>query len=344
MKKVLVLLLSLVLMFALVACGGGDKKSTAKGEGSTDIESFTPVKLRVGHSHSETEIPHLEMLQMAQNIFDRTGGKVIVEIYPSNQLGTNEDLVEQMRFGTNLALYADPGRLDSFAKGVSAISAPFVISGYEDIERLNDLPVVKGWMNTLENNYGLTVLSWNWCQGYRNVFANKGGRTPKDFAGVQLRAATAPIWVATVETLGATAVALEFGEMYSGIQTKIVDGCEQNYGAIYNNSIYEVISTMTETRHVYLANCVIISSKWLRNLPQEFQDIILEECNAGGQRTSEKLAELDDFYFKEMQKYGMKVISHDELDMKAFMANAELAYKKLGLTEAVNALKADLGK
>lgn len=199
-------------------------------------------------------------------------------------------------------------------------------------------------MDKLEKDYGLTVMAWNWCQGFRNVFATKGGTTPADFQGVLLRCANAPVWNETVKALGATPVALEFGEMYSGIQTKLVDGCEQNYGSIYNNAIHEVITTMTETRHVYLANCVVISSQWLRSLPEEYQDIIVDECRAGGERASTALAELDESYLNSMVEYGMEVIPYEELDIDAFKANAEAAYETLGIADAVAALKADLGK
>lgn len=336
MKKTLALLLALVMVFALCA--------TAFADGEDPYADFKPVTLRIGHSHSESEIPHLEMVKMAENIAERTNGKVTVEIYASNSLGSNEDVLEQARLGANIAQYCDPGRLDTYAPGVSAISAAYVVEGYDDIAKLMDCPTVQAWMNTMEKDFGLTVLAWNWCQGFRNIFATKGGTTPDDFNGLLLRAATSPSWVATVKALGATPVALEFGEMYSGIQTHVCDGCEQNYGSVYNNAIYEVINSITETRHVYLANCVVISSEWLRALPEEFQSIILEECQAAGERTSQQLAELDDYYLDEMIKYGLEFIPYEDLDMDAFKANAEAVYETLGITEAVNSLKADLGK
>lgn len=356
-NKLVAILLLAAMVFALAACGSAnttaapataapaaDNAAAAAPAADDPFADMDAVTLRLGHSHSESEVPHEELVAMADRIAERTNGKVTVEIYASNTLGSNEDVLEQARLGTNIAQYCDPGRLDNYVHGVSAISAPYVIEGYDDIAALKDCPTVQGWEADLENNYGLTVLAWNFCQGYRNVFATKGGTTPADFKGVQLRSATAPVWVATVEALGATPVALEFGEMYSGIQTKIVDGCEQNYGSIYNNAIYEVISVMTETRHVYLANCVVVSSQWLRSLPQAAQDIILEEFNLAGQYTSERLAELDDFYRTEMVNKGMEVIPYEDLDIDAFKANAEAVYKTLDIVDAVNSLKADLGK
>lgn len=353
-KKLFALLLAAAMIFTFAACGSNDatpsdaptstEPNSSTAPSDDPYADFEPVVLRLGHSHSESEVPHEEMMKMAENIAERTNGKVTVEVYANNSIGTNEDVLEQMRTGTNIAFYTDPGRLDTYVPGFSAITAPYVIEGYEDIEALKDCPTVQGWTDKLENDFGITVLSFNFAQGFRNVFATKGGTCPDDFEGVQLRSATSPIWVATVEALGATPVALEFGEMYSGIQTKIVDGCEQNYGAVYNNAIYEVISTMTETRHVYLANCVVISTQWLKSLPEEFQDIIIEECEAAGERTSQGLAELDDYYLQQMVDYGMEVIPYEDLDIDAFKANAEIAYETLGLTDAVNSLKADLGK
>lgn len=353
-NKLVAILLLVAMIFALAACGSSTSapaatttEAPAAPAAPAENDPFAamePVTLRLGHSHSESEVPHEELVAMAERISERTNGKVTVEVYASNSLGSNEDVLEQARLGTNIAQYCDPGRLDNYVHGVSAISAPYVIEGYDDIAALKSCPSVQEWEGELENDFGLTVLAWNFCQGYRNIFATKGGTTPSDFKGVQLRSATAPVWVATVEALGATPVALEFGEMYSGIQTKIVDGCEQNYGSIYNNAIYEVITTMTETRHVYLANCVVVSSQWLRSLPQEAQDIILDEFNIAGEKTSERLAELDNFYREEMVNKGMEVIPYEDLDIAAFKANAEAVYETLNIVDAVNSLKADLGK
>lgn len=353
-NKLVAILLLAAMIFALAACGSSTSapaatttEAPAAPAAPAENDPFAamePVTLRLGHSHSESEVPHEELVAMAERISERTNGKVTVEVYASNSLGSNEDVLEQARLGTNIAQYCDPGRLDNYVHGVSAISAPYVIEGYDDIAALKSCPSVQEWEGKLENDFGLTVLAWNFCQGYRNIFATKGGTTPSDFKGVQLRSATAPVWVATVEALGATPVALEFGEMYSGIQTKIVDGCEQNYGSIYNNAIYEVITTMTETRHVYLANCVVVSSQWLRSLPQEAQDIILDEFNIAGEKTSERLAELDNFYREEMVNKGMEVIPYEDLDIAAFKANAEAVYETLNIVDAVNSLKADLGK
>ena len=88
----------------------------------------------------------------------------------------------------------------------------------------------------------------------------------------------------------------------------------------------------------------MVSSQWLRSLPQEAQDIILDEFNIAGEKTSERLAELDNFYREEMVNKGMEVIPYEDLDIAAFKANAEAVYETLNIVDAVNSLKADLGK
>lgn len=152
-------LLTLVMLLSLCACGQSAPAATAapaateapaaepEAPAAEPAEAKEPTyTLRVGHSHSESEVPHTEMLAMAAAIEERTNGDVKVEIYPSNQLGSNEDTLEQARMGTNIAVYCDPGRLDTYVPGVSAISAPYVIEGYDDIAALNDCPPSRiGW-------------------------------------------------------------------------------------------------------------------------------------------------------------------------------------------------------
>ncbi len=359
-KKWIAVILCLVMALASTACGStqttAEKPATAApadkpaepAEATNTADpyaDFKPVVLRVGHAHNEQEVPHLEMVNMANAIAERTNGKITVEIYPNNSIGSNEDAIEQMRLGTNLAFYTDCGRLDTYVPGMCAISAPYVIEGFEDNAKLKDLPLVQEWTKKLEDDFGLTVLAFNWCQGFRAVFSNKGGTSPADFANVQLRSATSPIWVGAVETIGATAVPLELGETYSAIQTKLVDGCENNYGNLYNSAIYEVANTLYETRHVFHANTVVISSAWLRALPEEFQQIIIEECQAAGARTSQRLAESDNSCIEDMvNNHGVTFIPYEDMDIDAFKANAEKVYKNLGIVDQVAMLKEQLGK
>ena len=119
-------------------------------------------------------------------------------------------------------------------------------------------------------------------QGFRNVMANVQARSPRELRGVRIRTAPAPAWLATVNSLGATATGLPYGELYNGIQTGVVDGAELPVSAARALSVEEVADYLIETRHIYQMNVLVASAEWFNSLPKEYQDILLEEADKAG--------------------------------------------------------------
>ncbi len=302
-----------------------------------------PAVLRFAHAQAESDFAHIEAVKWGERVAARTSGQVSIEVYANAQLGVSgEDLMEQQRQGSNLAYNADAGRVAQFVPEFAAIAAPYVIENYEQLAALPQLPCIQAWTRQLEQN-DLTVIAWNWAQGYRHIYANKTGNSPADFANTTLRAAEAPLWVEAVKTLGAIPVVLPYGEMYTGIQTKIVDGCEQSVGTAYNMKLYEVCKYMVETRHIYMGNCITVGTKWLDTLSEEHRRIVIEECVAAGDAIARSQAASDLQYIEEMVKAGLTLVPYADLDIAAFKKQAEASYAALGVDEAIRLLKQDLG-
>jgi TRAP-type C4-dicarboxylate transport system substrate-binding protein len=144
--------------------------------------------------------------------------------------------------------------------------------------------------------------------------------------------------------MGCTATALAYGEVYTGIQTKVVDGCELPYNAANNIKIAEVTKYVMETGHVFQVNTMVISKAWLDKLPAEYQQILIDECNKAGAAASVALAEQTAKSRQAMVDKGLKVISREELDIPAFVKSSASAYTALGLTDVRARVYADIGK
>jgi TRAP-type C4-dicarboxylate transport system substrate-binding protein len=150
--------------------------------------------------------------------------------------------------------------------------------------------------------------------------------------------------VESVNALGCTAVSLPYGEQYTGIQTKVVDGCEQPYNAGVNLKLYEVCKYVMETGHIFATNTMVVSQAWLTKLPQNYQNILIDECNKMGEAASKALEEQTAGSKKVMIDNGITVIGRDQLDMQAFIRESAKAYAALGLTEVRAAVYKDIGK
>jgi TRAP-type transport system periplasmic protein len=204
-------------------------------------------------------------------------------------------------------------------------------------------PTVKGWLDDLADKHGLKILSFSWVQGYRHFFTNKPIRTPEDLKGLRIRTPPAPIWQESIRALGATPVALAFGEMYPALQQKVMDGVELVYNNIPAGRFYEVLKYVSETRHIMLVNFEAIRAKWFNSLPAEYQKILVEECDKAGVETSKLIMEkLEKDVKADLRKRGMVV--GDNVDLAAFKKAGAKAYEVLKIADAKNKVFKEIGK
>jgi tripartite ATP-independent transporter DctP family solute receptor len=299
--------------------------------------------LKFNHVLGPKEPYHLGFQKWAKAVGERTKGGLKIEVFPSAQLGVEEDILEQIRAGANLGQNTDSARMGNYIPGIAVMNGPYFAETLEEVAKLRNLPTVKGWLDELANKYGLKIVSFSWVQGYRNFFTNKPVRNPEDLKGLRIRTPPAPIWQESVRALGATPVALAFGEMYPALQQKVVDGVELVYNNIPAGRFYEVLKYVSETRHIMLINFEAISSKWFNTLPANYQKILVEECDKAGMETSKLIMEkLEKDVKKDLIKRGMIVV--DNVNLPAFKKAGEKAYEVLKIADVKQEVFKEMGK
>jgi TRAP-type C4-dicarboxylate transport system substrate-binding protein len=300
--------------------------------------------LRFGHALTDQDIYNAHMIEWAEAVSKATNGDVLIEIYPSSQLGSEEDVLEQIRQGANIGWQTDFARLGSYVNGLSVVNAPFFVDNLDEAFKLQGSATIKKLNEELAQKFGIAHISFDWIQGQRHVFANKIAKSPAEMKGLLIRAAPAPIWAESVNSMGCKATPLPYGEIYTGIQTKVVDGCELPYNAANNLKLSEVVSYVMETGHIFQLNAMVVSDAWLKKLPANYQKILIDECNKAGERATHALAKQTESSKQAMIKGGVKVIPREELDIAAFKASSIQAYNILGLTSFRDQIYAEIGK
>jgi len=222
------------------------------------------------------------------------------------------------------------------------MNGPYFVESLEEVWALNDLPMVQEWIDKLANEYGIRVLSFNWVQGFRHFMTNKPISKPADLAGLKIRTPPAPIWQESVRALGAVPTAMNFGEMYTGIQQGVVDGAELVYDNIEDHALHEVLDYVNETKHFLLINFEVISERWFQSLPKEYQEILVEECNKAGMEASYEIERDTAAKRARAQELGMTI--HTDIDYDAFRKAGLAAYERLGLTKVREEIYRQLGK
>ncbi|MCG8479736.1 MAG: C4-dicarboxylate TRAP transporter substrate-binding protein [Spirochaetales bacterium] len=334
MKKMIALFVLMPLMSVMLP-------ATGQGEASDETEQYV---LRFGHVQTEAEEYHQAYVRWAEAVRERTNGGLIIEVFPNAQLGREEDILEQMRRGSNVGWQTDPARLGDYVEEFSVLYGAYLLSGYEDFEALLGSPTIEEWSQRLEDEYDIKVLSYAYAQGFRNIMANERATSPEELRGVRIRTAPAPAWLATVNSLGATATGLPYGELYNGIQTGVVDGAELPSSAARALSVHEVADYLIETRHIYQMNIQVVSAEWFNSLPADYQQILMEECDRAGLAATRALEAKADTDMQYLLDNGMTHIPWSDLAQDAFIESGQQSYAELGIVDAKEAIYAELGR
>lgn len=306
--------------------------------GAASAQEF---KFSLSTSQPITDPLVIAMQGAEKRIEERSEGRVDVTIYPSSQLGEDNDVLEQIRSGAPIAVLVDAGRLAPFMSELGILAAPYLVNDYKQYSAITESPVYQEWVEKLAENAGLRLLNYNWFQGTRQMFTKKLVEKPADLSGVRVRTIDAPSWIATVSSMGATPAPMAWSEVYSALQLGAVDGAEAQLTGAAGIKLQEVTTNVALTNHIQLFTGLATSQQWWEGLPEDVRTIISEELKAAGEEatrmTADKLAEVQAM----MEAAGVKF---NEVDLAPFREATAKVYEEVGLVEAREALQPYLPK
>ena len=343
-KKIISIILALVMVITLAACSPKVQDTPAPAPAAEPEAKAQPEKtyvLKHAHVLSATEPFNKGFMKWAEAVKERTNGGLTIEVFPGSQLGVEEDLLEQAKQGVNVGHNTDSARLGMYVKEMAVMNGPYFVENLDEVAKLKDSATLQKYIDEVEK-YGLKVISYNWVQTLRHFFTNKEIDKPGDLKGLRIRTPGSPIWQESVRALGAEPVAMNFGDMYSGIQQGAVDGAELVYANIPGGKLFEVLDYANETGHILLINFQVVSAEWFNSLPEDYQKILMEECDKAGMETSKEMEANIDNIKADLKAKGMTI--NEDPDIAAFKKAGEKAYEVLKLTEVKQKIWEEIGK
>ncbi len=252
----------LCLMFSAGLCSSGAvQASTLK----LKLATVTPPH----HAYNEGA------REFAKRVREATGGAIDIRVYPGGQLGKGErELLEGMQIGTiDLAVTAT-GPVSGFSESMMVLDLPFLFRDYLHVDAVLDGPVGRKLLDDLERT-GLKGLSF-FENGFRN-FTNsvRPLLEPSDFKGLKFRTMENPVHLASVRSLGAQAVPMSWGEVYTSLQTKVIDGQENPVAIIHVNKLNEVQQYLSLTGHFYSPAPLTMSLRRFESLKPDWQKLLI---------------------------------------------------------------------
>ena len=205
--------------------------------------------IRFGHLNNPDHPVSMGVKKFAELVAAKSGGKLQVKEFPSNQLGTEQQQTSALQGGVQEMQAPATTSLVGIVKDYGVIDFPFTVSTHAQAFALLDGPLGKALLEKLPEK-GLIGLAY-WDLGFRNVTDSKRPITrPEDLDGLKLRVIPNPVFLDTFKAFKASPVPMSFSELYTALETKTVDGQENPYAVILSNKFYEVQKYVSGTNHV----------------------------------------------------------------------------------------------
>ncbi len=304
MKKVLLLLSTVLLIAMLAACGNGD--SSSNGDGDESASGDGKVKtIKAGIGLNEDHPQYKGLLKFKEIVEKKTDGKVKVETYHSGQLGDDRSMTEALQLGTQEVTIPSTAPLANFVPEFSVFDIPFLFPNEEVADKVLDGQVGQDILKKLEDQ-NLVGLAY-WENGFRDVTNSKHPiKTMDDFKGLKLRTMENDLHLDAFKALGANPTPMAFTELFTAMQQGTVDGQENPYATIYLQKFYEVQKYVSNTHHIYSPFVFLMSKDFYDGLSEDQQKIVKEAAVEAGKYERKLNREANDKYLDKLQEEGMK--------------------------------------
>jgi tripartite ATP-independent transporter DctP family solute receptor len=303
-------------------------------------------KLKFGNIVSGDHPLNTSMAKVRERVLKETGGRVLIELFPKNQLGSDADMLSQLRSGA-LELFAQTGVLMSTLVPVASINGVgFAYPTYDKVWESLDGPLGKHIRGAFEKA-GLVCMEKSYNHGFRQVTSStKPIRTPDDFNGFKIRVPPSPLWTSMFKAFGASPVSIPWAETYSAMQTKIADGLEQPLIGLLVDKMYEVQKYCSETNHMWDGFWVLANRRVWERLPPTIQEILDRNINQEALAQRKEVEHMNATLQAELQKRGLEFfkVKNEDFRQRLVSAGFYQEWQKRYGDEAWALLEATTGK
>lgn len=271
-KRVLLLLAAaLIFAVALTGCAGGGNKGANE---AAKEEKYT-LKFYFCTADNEDDPYAIGAHTFKQIVEEKTKGRVDVKLYPNGQLGGERDAIEGISLGTiDMGLITN-APISGFVPQFQALDLPFIFKDNEQAFKVLDGEFGQNMLKRLEQRgiIGLGFAEGGFRQMINNVRPIK---IPADVTGIKFRVMENPIYIGMFKALGSNPTPMAWGEVFTAVQQKTIDGLEIPIPVIHQNKLYEVTKYLSLTNHTYSPLIYMISKKTWDKLPSDIQKAIEE--------------------------------------------------------------------
>lgn len=275
-KAVNCLIILLAVMLMLTGC------AQQGAQHSADATAENPMILTLAHNMAENHTVHIALEEFADRVFELSGGRIVVNIYPNGQLGSEVEVLEQLMAGVVAMTKVSAPGLATYNNAYHTFGLPYLFDSTEDFYHVMDSSQMRDFFLSTEDD-GFVALTY-YTSGARSFYTkDKAIRTPSDLRGLKIRVQDMASQIDMMQALGGTPVAMAYGDVYTSLQTGIIDGTENNETALTTGLHGEVCKVFSVDEHAMIPDVLVMSSDVWARISEADRELILQAARESTQ-------------------------------------------------------------
>lgn len=293
--KKLIRFSAFILLFATVSCAGPSDKT----------------ELKLAHGLPTDHPVHEAMMFMAQRTSELSNGKLTIDIYPAEQLGSEQQCVELLQIGSLAITKVSAAVMESFVEDYKVFGLPYIFRSKEHAYKVFDGEIGKDLLLSTAGKRLRGLCYYD--AGSRSFYTiSKPIEHPDDLAGMKIRVMNSVTAVGMVRALGGSATPISWGELYTALQSGVVDGAENNPPSLYTSRHYEVCKYYSLDEHTTIPDVLVISQVVWDKLSEQEQEWIQQAADESAVLQRKLWAESEEESMAEVQKAGVQINRPDK--------------------------------
>jgi tripartite ATP-independent transporter DctP family solute receptor len=301
--------------------------------------------LKLANNSPVTHPQSVRQQEAADRIKAATNGSVEIQVFPNNQLGSDTDMLSQLRTGAIDYFTLSGLILSTLVPAASINGIGFAFKDYDTVWKAMD-GKLGAYVRGEIGKRGLVAMDKMWDNGFRQITSSTHPiKEPTDLRGFKIRVPVSPLWTSMFQALGASPISINFSEVYSALQTKIAEGQENPLSLIAIAKLYEVQKYVSMTSHMWDGFWMLANKQSFAGLSADAQAIVARELNKSALEERADIAKLNESVAGDLKSKGLEFV---EVDKPAFRAALKSAgfyadWKKKYGDEAWGILESEVG-
>ncbi|NEU31003.1 DctP family TRAP transporter solute-binding subunit [bacterium LRH843] len=318
-----------VLIALTAACSSGSSstkpseapanESDSEAKGEAAIEK---IEINIAHGNQPDEPIGKLAEKWKELAAERSNGAIELKIYPSSQLGSEKDVVEQARMGNNVIIMTGYGFLMDYVPDAGIFDAPYLVDEIDDFLYLTTTDWFDGLRGDLEEK-GIDIITANTVYGVRHLLTNEKVTTPEDLKGLKIRVPNNQLAIKTFEAMGAAATPTPLADLYTSLQQGLVDGAENPLPVLQGVKAQEVSKHLALTGHQMFMTTWMGGTEFIQTLPEDVVQILRETGDEAANYAREILEEQTKAVLAEFEAEGVEI---HEIDTEPFKELVQSVY------------------